>query len=1857
MTIQSKLSSCSTSSQSPITPFMQAMYEAISYARRNTRRKKLTSAQKAFEMTDVKACLPPTRIETQADDRAAHGVMGYLMPSMAALVSDLTAQVRLINVNDYNLTNESLHKLVTGATTIVDKINSMANGEKATCVARDRILEQSSLHSVSQITTPILMTVAIWNLFRKEMASKITGFILLLCSIGQAAAFRVDILVTAFNLLFRNSWSGILDSYTYNERTQTYQPSAHRGISNSERFEDVSAHLLTPQQGRKGVPSTSTPIEVQGSSIGVGGGVMAVIAIIGLVVMQKMPSGEHLAKTFNKFGSNLKTFDNMERGLSGLMRLTDKLENTILPMFYDFCGYENPEYAQIRKYAEHGERMADWVARVSTIDTEETRVRLTYDDRLRKEIFEMRDEGDKIVALLGHNLYTTQQVILMFRRAYDRIVTISALAVKTKDYGSRKIDPFTICFYGQPGVGKSVVMKKMEDFYSKIADLPEYNRTYFRGCEKYWSGYHGQPITIYDDFGQFRGANVEGDHFSEFINIGSPGTFILPKADLAEKGDVFKSHLVMLATNDPYPRPSTITNHDALYRRRNLLVEITSSIPPEYYEKSIVPGNIDHLTFRLRNPLGPNLPPPASASFNFEQLCSYLQRSLMSYHKMRAPQFYETLLAIAEQQANAEAEIEDVPFFVEEDHPLLELPRKVSSSLWTPSDITGSDYSCSGSTSFDEVDLNEPTVIINQGIEIETGTEGYRQKPNTATNPDTDGYRCKNGEFIAFKDLKFMSADHRRKCIDVGHLIPDLNYYSWKNAPKAHVEQGPKCCVTQGKNQFDIELEKMIIYYESLVDVELKAGIMDELNERFTTKEVSACLQSVRDRQKAREHNTAQTKTMKEKFMFFFKKEVSTPFQQFCHDHPIISKLALIYAGMVAVGMGLRIYCHFTGQDPYEFAGGKRTREEEEKDAIESVIGTEGLNAYEGLNKAQPTRSVRVRMTPIKTEGEDPNAMEIVERRIVPNMITVSRPSSGSRKSALKLQGFHFADKLCLIPFHLIDGILNECIMEVTMRSTSFKIRFDWKDVVRIPDKDLAIWNMGNAVPSAPNSMKQFMTRKDMETLRPTEGELVTTGLTEFDIKIRSVVDIEPLDVYHPQGVQYGSDNMDFEDPQKVHLLRSGFVYKLQTRPGTCGAILTIANPRFPAKIIGMHIGSDKVFGISQPLIFEEIAAHATKLKSVLMDGSLGGSADIITVNGKISNDQDAIDRLKIIPKGNFTYYGAYYKTTYVGDKTKLRPTQIHDLVEPHQTEPAVLNDFDPRLDAPMSVLQTSVEKYGHTVKPFPREHVINARNDLITVFENARGNTVLHPCGLIVAINGDPKREYMDRLNMKTSPGVPWSDMSKKGKEDLFIEYKDNNDPENPKFYPIEELRKAVENRVNQAYMGQRVDSIWMDCLKDEKRSLDRVAAGKTRSFIIAPVDYTIVSRMFTLEFCALFYSARLNIPSAVGIDPRSTEWTRLYNKLLAKGPNILEFDFKNWDGKVDPNILGEAMSIIDAMYTSNELDKIVRQVLLDELIHTITVAKNLVYQSHIGMPSGCSLTVVLNTLVHMLYIRIAWRALAHQYGHPELAWAFDKYVTYFAYGDDGIGSVHDDVKDWFNQITICKFLQDHDHDCTQSDKSDVTEAFTPVANMTFLKSHFAAHPQYDFLKLAPIKTTTIYEELNWMRECDDPKEQLYSNIEDAFVFAYHHGESFFNNLLERVNDALRQIGFDRVNYNYSDFDNLFLSNAQMDIISTEGFSKYTILDVPSDKSLKDHARAPMGHNSDWMPLSHAHELMPMDGKRYYHQHHCEICNEIFEHQHANHGNSSQNYNKHVCNNCPGGTVGSKNINGRRILLYKGYS
>jgi hypothetical protein len=113
-----------------------------------------------------------------------------------------------------------------------------------------------------------------------------------------------------------------------------------------------------------------------------------------------------------------------------------------------------------------------------------------------------------------------------------------------------RMEPLVIGLFGQPGMGKSSILPYLVSMLSKLfPGVQRKDLTYCRSCNtEHWDGYNHQPITILDDLGQSLG----GKDIKEFQTLVSCNPYVLPMADLPEKGRLFTSPIIIATSNLVY---------------------------------------------------------------------------------------------------------------------------------------------------------------------------------------------------------------------------------------------------------------------------------------------------------------------------------------------------------------------------------------------------------------------------------------------------------------------------------------------------------------------------------------------------------------------------------------------------------------------------------------------------------------------------------------------------------------------------------------------------------------------------------------------------------------------------------------------------------------------------------------------------------------------------------------------------------------------------------------------------------------------------------------------------------------------------------------------------------------------------------------------------------------------------------------------------------------------------------------------------------------------------------------------------------------------------------------------------------
>lgn len=595
--------------------------------------------------------------------------------------------------------------------------------------------------------------------------------------------------------------------------------------------------------------------------------------------------------------------------------------------------------------------------------------------------------------------------------------------------------------------------------------------------------------------------------------------------------------------------------------------------------------------------------------------------------------------------------------------------------------------------------------------------------------------------------------------------------------------------------------------------------------------------------------------------------------------------------------------------------------------------------------------------------------------------------------------------------------------------------------------------------------------------------------------------DIHPMDktieIYFPEdGREYGADS---------YQQRDCYSYSAPTQQGDCGSLIGIYNNRIERKVIGMHIAGDGTnYGYATPLTQERLRTAISKLS--------------IKAQFYLETD-DLVDTTKEpkVPEGNFCPIGVSHLKVGQAVKTAVLPSRIHGLITDPITKPAALRPL--KVNGEMyDPLYGGLKKCGFTPALLDKTTLKIIQNDIRTIISN-RYNDVLNLAtyqrvlSYEEAVMGSDD-EYMSAVNRSTSPGFPYTlNKNQPGKQTWLGngEY----DFTSPKSL---ELRKDVEDMIQNCKVGKVKGMYCVDTLKDERRPIEKVNAGKTRVFSACPQHFVIAFRKYFLGFAAWEMHNRIDNEIAPGTNVYSYDWHRLALYLQQKGKNVIAGDFSNFDGTLNAQILWAILEDINDWYDDGEENAKIRIGLWTMIVHSLHICGNNVYQWTHSQPSGNPFTVIINSLYNSYIMRFAYMICMKKY-QPKLATmaSFRKYVNMISYGDDNVLNISQEIIDYYNQITITEALDSIKMFYTDEGKTGEIIKCRTIDDVAFLKRSFKWCEELQRY-VAPLNREVIYEMINWTRNTIDPDEILKSNIETAARELTLHGRSEYNEFRSKI-------------------------------------------------------------------------------------------------------------------------------------------
>jgi len=733
----------------------------------------------------------------------------------------------------------------------------------------------------------------------------------------------------------------------------------------------------------------------------------------------------------------------------------------------------------------------------------------------------------------------------------------------------------------------------------------------------------------------------------------------------------------------------------------------------------------------------------------------------------------------------------------------------------------------------------------------------------------------------------------------------------------------------------------------------------------------------------------------------------------------------------------------------------------------------------------------------------DQNAKEL-EQKLAKNTYSITRVVDGV--STRLAQIVFIAGRVAITNRHVVRALRGDVQItnsdySRTMNIPVSELRFGFLDEKSLHGyKDVALIEFPRAVMLHPDIRKHFMTKEDFCYHK----ELLMVAL--YSMSAQGHLQIRY------SGMCRAEDRVAFslECPtQETVQVREWYMTDLQTQRGDCGGILASHDPAFERKFIGIHMAGMDL----KPYSAAAVAVHQGVLNELIGALPLRYPESLDCAFHEVPNP-NGLTQAERPFEGDYTLLGTGPEV-HANVQSQIVLSPVADAIEqtcgPALTKPALLRstkEHDPLAKARQKAFAPGVvvddillEECATNYRALLERDVVSTDRRVLT-FEEA-----------IAGVEGDA---FYTGIKRNTSPGYGWN-AAGKGKR-AFL-----GDEEYVFDHP-EVIQRTNEMR-ERLLQGRRSQTVWTDTLKDERRPIDKVEAGKTRLFAAGELAYLILFRQYFSGFAAHMARHRIDLEACIGINPYSQDWNRLGARLTRYGKNVVAGDFSNFDGTLSAAILWKCLDLIQAFYQGTTEEAFIRRRLWIDIVHSVHTTKGVLYMWNHSQPSGCPITATLNSLYHSLVARYVFVLCARKHSPDNVSLrVFDQKVAHANYGDDDVYNIDESIIDWYNQITMAEMFQTIGMTYTDELKTGELVKARTLNDVQFLKRKFRWDESQSRYR-APLSLETITEMARWVKGKKNHWTLTHETLQEALYEAAEHERCVFEDVARKLEPARRLV------------------------------------------------------------------------------------------------------------------------------------
>lgn len=599
------------------------------------------------------------------------------------------------------------------------------------------------------------------------------------------------------------------------------------------------------------------------------------------------------------------------------------------------------------------------------------------------------------------------------------------------------------------------------------------------------------------------------------------------------------------------------------------------------------------------------------------------------------------------------------------------------------------------------------------------------------------------------------------------------------------------------------------------------------------------------------------------------------------------------------------------------------------------------------------------------------------------------------------------------------------------------------------------------------------------------------------------------------EGKTHGEIFVD-GDVVESYVVNRTVSYRASTKKGDCGAILGIMNPsETRRKIFGFHVAGRPALGYGY--------ASLLNLEDIMECYSDIHIKDDVSV----SLEPYQAEASMLVPgEGRFGSVRRVDQAPTLASKTKLIESNLYGKIVPVLNAPAHLHPkmVNGEFKNPWKNAMKSYSSVIPIINEVPLQAAVDSLRDFL--FSNSKIEIERRVYTYEEAVKGIPNSEF-DSINRSTSPGYPAIMEESKGFKGKTLWFS-NGDEFDLGTDASKALKLDIDGTISRAERGIRDEHIFMDCLKDEHRPIEKVEDFKTRLISASPLKLLILYRQYFGAYMHWYKVNRMYNQSAIGVNVYSEE-SDLIVKILSEycspgEKGIGAGDFKGFDGSEKPQVHNKILDIINQWYNGTLLEDRVRRILWLELTNSKHIQGKEIYEWYSSLPSGHPLTPIVNTMYNGIAFRYCWYQAHKDTGFER---KFNDNCFLIALGDDNVFAVKPQFRTTFTEVIVGKHMAELGLTYTSETKNDLNDSLRRVTEVEFLKRKWEYSLELRRY-IAPLRIEGLFETLSWTKKGNQSDAITISNVDYFMRELSLHGKAIFDDWAPKVaNISNSEIGY----------------------------------------------------------------------------------------------------------------------------------